>query len=246
MINVGDIVSVNKDFGQLKVNSEYYVFIAENEAKCIGIMSDGDKICYWPSRFFDVVSNRADNAIKLQFCLEFTEKETGRKYNVPRPSWEWAYKYTFDEFMEFVSAFSLQRIFREVEEDVISAVLWSCKSKELVDKMKKSMSKNHFTRLVEDIENYGGVWNQEELVSKFMKTVRMLEEMGEIVMARQEDDSIQVDLFCTVPRPMTPEERKIQNDRIQAFTDSHKKEREEARAKKDKEVSDWKKQVGIE
>jgi hypothetical protein len=248
VISIGDIVVVKRDFAQLKAGSEYYVFIGENPVSCIGIMSSTNgRICYWPSKFFDIASSRMDNAIKLKFCLEFAEKETGRNYNTQRPSWELSFKHTFDEFIEFASPTSLHRIFREVGDDVVIAVLWSCKTKEKVDKIKKSLSKNHFKRLLEDIENYGGVWNCQDLIDKFMKNVRMLEEMGEIIIAREDNDSIQVNEFCRVAKPISLENSLNQQERIMSsWNELHKKEREEIRAKKDKEVFDWKNLVGIE
>jgi len=143
-------------------------------------------------------------------------------------------KITFDEVIDLVDGRSLQSVFRQIDDATLAGVLYSLQTVERVEKIKKNVSKNHFDRLMDYInEGYFGtvVERLEPHREKFMNNVRMLEEMGEIVVARRDNEESHEFRYVSGP---TIDWEKYRQDQ--------KKQLEE----QDRRVKEWKIKVGLE
>jgi len=150
--------------------------------------------------------------------------------------------FTLEEAVGLIDGRSLQRIFREVEDSVLVCVLWSLPTKELVDKMKKNMSKNHFARIVDDIKCGYGRSNSADSVAKFLRVISQLEEMGEIVVAREDDGEQYVTLLDPEWTAEEIAQHKAERDKRWDVYREQQRKSNEAREAKTKE---WLDKMGI-
>ena len=132
--------------------------------------------------------------------------------------------FTLEEAIDQIDGRSLQRIFREVEDHVLVCVLLALPTKELVQKMRKNISRNHFDRLIDDIKCGYGRAGSTEAIEKFLKVIHMLEEMGEIV---GEIVVVKDSGEYVTPTPLTPEEQALRkaarDQRWQAYREQQRK-----------------------
>jgi hypothetical protein len=235
MLKVGDIITLkNKE-----VSSAEHIIIG---------VSDGTICILMPSYAVATVDviHRKVSLDEIESYVPRGESEL-RTFNldlaedINRP------KITFDDLMDRVDGRSLQRVFREIDDRTLAGVLFSCKTKERVKKIKDNVSKNHFARLLDTIEC--GIGNTEYDVSIFVKIVRQLDEMGEIVIAR--DNEYNVDLegspvvetysdgsVYEVPKPKSTFD-------VNKWFEEQQQLRKEREAKYIKDLADWKQSVGL-
>ena len=149
---------------------------------------------------------------------------------------------TFDDLLDRVDGRSLQSVFREIDDRTLAGVLFACKTKERVTRIKDNVSKNHFARLLETVEC--GIGNTEYDVKTFVKIVHQLDEMGEIVVAREDEEFVEMYNDGSVYE-QTPEQKEKRTFDINKWWAEQRKEREEREAKFAKDLADWKTSVGL-
>ncbi len=145
--------------------------------------------------------------IFLQCQIRYLQEKTGHKYVAPKigeaitegtfPTGAFpnlnVKKPTLEDTIRAIDGRSLQRIFREVDESVLSTVLYSLKEKDLVDKIRNNLSRNHFNRLIQNIKDGIGSSGTESAADQFLRVVRQLDEMGEIVVSRDGETDVPFD-----------------------------------------------------
>lgn len=178
---------------------------------------------------------------ELEKRIEYLEKQTGYKYD-PNPRYEQSHL-TFDDVLNLVNDRSLQHIFREVDDSTLAGVIYSLETPEQMSKIKKNLSANHFERLIDNIKDgyYGTL--PERLTryrEEFMKTIRQLEQMGEIVIARA-DESYVEGFFDGEIKEETLEEKEKRAKRWEEYKEEKRKEREWQKNK----IQEWLDKMGI-
>jgi hypothetical protein len=174
----------------------------------------------------------------LKNRVEYLERRTGYKKPELTPEMvEYIHiqppELTLDDVFNYVSGISLQTIFRDIDDQTLAGVLYSLNTPEEVNKIRKNVSKNHFMRLLDYIKDgYFGTVSErlEPYREKFMNSVRQLEEMGMIVVEKDDDTRSYVDMSQT----LTPE-----------FWEKRRAEQKKQRQEMENKIQEWMKRTGL-
>ena len=150
-------------------------------------------------------------------------------------------QFSIEELLEKIDARSLQRIFREVDDSVLASVLYSLDSKKAVEKMRKSLSRNHFDRLIDDIK-YGNTGWVNESREQLRKTIWQLDEMGQIVVAADEESIQRPDAVYELTSEEREERKRKQFEMLDKYREKLKKEE----AERNEKIKLWMEKMGIE
>lgn len=234
MLKVGDIITLkNKEVSA----AEHIIVAVSINKKSVFILLtiEATKGFTWSEILYDEIESyvpRGESDSRL-----FNIFADGIKYD----------GISFDDLIDNVDGKSLQRIFREIDDRTLAGVIFACKTKERVSKIKENVSKNHFARLLETIEC--SIGNTEYEVKAFVKTVRQLDEMGEIVISR--DNETFVDIYNTPVVEVCSDGSVHETTKLKSTFDINKwfAEQKQIRKERDskfaKDLSDWKHSVGL-
>lgn len=196
---------------------------------------------------------------KLQAQVRYLEKKTGYKYVEPQigdqltdcclPGFELAEdikrrEITLEEVMTLVDDRSLQRVFREIDDITLSGVLYFLDTPEKVQRIKKNVSERHFDRLLDNVRDGWIGKNGSHHVESFLKAVRQLEEMGEIVMCRTREEEL-LGFYDESANILSNEERAQRQAEQQAYFTNWREEIRRNRLKKNKEIQEWFDKMGL-
>jgi len=182
----------------------------------------------------------------LQRQVQGLMKRTGYRHREPmiRDSIVEPKDFTVQEAIGTFDPRCLQGIFREMDDDILSGVLYSLKTKELVQRMKENLSKNHLLRLLENLSFGVADFWAEDCCGKFIKTIKQLESMGEIVVHRDSDEEVYLNSPDGYVKPTEEEieaRRRAQTERWEKF----KEEDRQRRAKQKEDYENWLLEVGL-
>lgn len=234
MIKVGDVVK-----SLIHNDREFVVLEVSGDGTQFQIFLNGSGAWFSTDNpSFQTVFSRYETENRLTHL----ERMTGYKHREPKDD-EYAIQrliISFEDVIDKIDSRSLQRLVREVDEGTLTGVLYSCDTKERVENFRKSVSKNHFERLLNNIKD-GYVSHPQSCADKFIHVCRQLEEMGEIVVCRS-DEYIPV---FPEPKPETPEEKEARIKASNERWERYMKEAEERGKRKQEEVQTWLKKVGL-